>query len=67
MIRVTLRFGCAMRLAFVGDAEHDCLLGGRGEPAWLEDRFLPAMLLLRPWRGVVAAILLGERTDRSSR
>lgn len=59
-----IRFGRALLLAFVGEAEHDRLLGGRGALVWLDDRFTPTAPLLRPFRGALTALEPSESTDR---
>jgi len=53
--------------AFVGDAEQDRLPGGKGAPVWLDGRFTPAVLLLRPFRGALIALVLGDTIERSVR
>jgi len=67
MTRRCTRFGIALLSAFVGDAEQDRLQGGRAAPVWLEDRFLPAMLLLRPFREAPDMVVLGGGIERSGR
>lgn len=63
MTRRRTRFGSVVPPAFVRDAEQDRLLGGKVAPAWLDDRFTPAtLLLLRPFRGLVALLALGDAT-----
>jgi hypothetical protein len=67
MTRRCTRFRSALLLAaFVGDAERDRLLEGRGAPVWLDDLFLPAALL-RPFREAPEAIALGGGIERSGR
>jgi hypothetical protein len=68
MTRRCTRFDSASLLAFVVDAEHDRFRRGRAAPVWLEDRFLPAaLLLLRPFREALTAIVLGGAIERSGR
>jgi hypothetical protein len=43
MTRRCTRFGSALLPAFVGDAEQDRLLGGRGASVWLGDSVLCKM------------------------
>jgi hypothetical protein len=66
MTRRCTRFGSASLPALVGDVEQGRLLGGK-EAVWSDDRFAPAMLLLRPARERLSVLVLGESRDRFCR